>query len=780
MKSGILLTAAMCLSIIGGVFAQSNLDFETWGDNSAAGTNDPIGWGTFNTDAFAGPNSTLQETSQPGEGLSSARLVTTSGYLALLGIDTLGGMVSLGGNLLGSLVGGVPYSQTPTSVDMVYKSNIMPGDTGLILSQLSHWNGDSSVVDGFAIMQFAGPAVTNWTSASMPYAYLTSDTPDTVVFVAISSQELFFGIPKAIPGSTLELDAIVFNTGGTPCTSPTASFSSSSTSLAAVFTDGSNTTGNATYSWDFGDGFGTSSQQNPMYNYSSVGAYNVCLTVVDSCGTDQFCQNITITSGGGCPAPTASFSDMSSGLSVVFTDASTTTGTTTYLWDFGDGMGTSLQQNPAYTYVAAGTYNVCLLIADSCGTDSTCQTVSVADSTGCNLTVTVTSTDESAAGMNDGTATAFASNGTAPFNYLWSDGQTTAIATGLAPGIYTVTIIDADSCVTIGTANIAAGAVTCQIQITITVTDETGLGANDGTAVAVATNGTQPYVYLWSTGATTSAISGLAPGVYTCMVVDVDTCTTGGTGVVQAFQCTLTGTMNSTDETSLGAMDGTATVTVLGGTPPYIYMWSNFATTSSISGLAPGIYDVAVTDANGCTYNASAAVNPGGLGCNLSASVTGTGESQAGANDGTASVTSSGGTAPISVTWDTGDTSSTISGLAPGDYTVVLFDAMGCIATATYTVSAGLIIGVPEELAPAVSVNVYPNPAAGFVNFEITGGDRAMLYVFDFAGRMVKETTINHVLTEINTADFSNGMYFYQLIGANNVNIGSGKFVISK
>jgi PKD repeat protein len=784
MKSGILLTAAMCLGIIGGVFAQSNLDFETWGDNSAAGTNEPIGWGTFNTDAFAGPNSTFQETSQPGEGLSSARLVTTSGYFALLGVDTLGGMVSLGGNLLGDLVGGIAYTQTPTSVDLVYKSNIMPGDTGLFLVQLSHWDGvqAQTVLDAFAIYSFAGAAVTSWTPLNLPFTYFTTETPDTMIMLGISSQELFFGIPAAIPGSTLELDAIVLNTGGTPCTSPSATFTSSSTSLVASFADGSTTTGNVTYSWNFGDGFGTSSQQNPMYTYMAAGTYNVCLTILDSCGTDQFCQNITITSGGGCPAPTASFSDVSSGLSVVFTDASTTTGTTTYLWDFGDGMGTSLQQNPAYTYVAAGTYNVCLLIADSCGTDSTCQTVSVADSTGCNLTVTVTATDESAAGMNDGTATAFASNGTAPFNYLWSDplSQTTSTAVGLSSGGVTVLVTDADSCVTPGVAYIAAGAVTCQIQITITVTDETGLGANDGTAVAVATNGTQPYVYLWSTGATTSAISGLAPGVYTCMVVDADTCTTGGTGVVQAFQCTLTGTMSSTDETSLGAMDGTATVTVSGGTPPYVYVWSNFATTSSISGLAPGIYDVAVIDANGCTYNASAAVNPGGLGCNLSASVTGTGESQAGANDGTASVTSSGGTAPISVTWDTGDTSSTISGLAPGDYTVVLFDAMGCIATATYTVSVGLIIGVPEELAPAVAVNVYPNPAAGFVNFEITGGDRAMLYVFDFAGRMVKETTINHVLTEINTADFSNGMYFYQLIGANNVNIGSGKFVISK
>jgi len=72
-------------------------------------------------------------------------------------------------------------------------------------------------------------------------------------------------------------------------------------------------------------------------------------------------------------------------------------------------------------------------------------------------------------------------------------------------------------------------------------------------------------------------------------------------------------------------------------------------------------------------------------------------------------------------------------------------------------------------------LNIYPNPAAGFINFEIDGGDRAMLHVFDFAGRQVKEIAINQLLTEINTA-----MYFYQLIGMNSDHLGSGKFVIQK
>ena len=443
-----------------------------------------------------------------------------------------------------------------------------------------------------------------------------------------------------------------------------------------------------------------------------------------------------------------------------------------YLWD-----DPTAQTSATATGLSPGTYTVTAIDSDSCVVSGT---VVIQAAGGCTLTVVATSTNETSTGMNDGTGTAFAANGTLPYNYLWSDGQTMAIAANLAPGTYTVTVIDADSCSAITSIAILAGSVICQIQISITTTGETAPGGNDGSAEAVATNGTQPYFYLWSTGATSSSISGLAPGVYTCMVLDADSCQTGGTGVVQAFQCALSGTITSTDETSLGAMDGTATVTASGGSTPYAYLWDNFTTMSGITGLASGFYGVTVTDANGCTYSSIAAVNSGGLGCALSAAVTGTNESQAGTNDGTATVTVTGGTATVIFWTPGGQTSPSISSLSPGDYTVSVTDSMGCIATATYTVTAGMIIGVFEQSVPDVSVNVYPNPAANFINLEITGGDRAMLYVFDFAGRQIKKIAINQILTQINTADLKNGMYFYHSVGDLGEKIGSGKFVIHK
>ncbi|MBL4734936.1 MAG: PKD domain-containing protein, partial [Flavobacteriales bacterium] len=320
MKTRILLIVTMCFCLIGGAFAQTNMDLEIWGPTPPLSGSDPTGWGTGNTDQIAGPVSTFQETVNPGQGLSSARMVTTAGYLAIgAPQDIIGGFINSGTSpFLGNM--GVPYTQKPTSMDCQFMCNIMPGDTGAVLVQLTHWDGTAQILDGQGIIAFDG-TVNAWTPVNVPITYITADTPDTLLIVGISSIEIFFGSPVGIVGSTLYLDDFVLNTGG--CPAPTAGFTSTSNLLAATFTDGSTTTGGATYIWDFGDGVGTSTLQNPSYTYLAAGTYNVCLTIVDACGADQICQTITVT---GCPTPTAAFSSFDSSLTVIFNDLSTTTG----------------------------------------------------------------------------------------------------------------------------------------------------------------------------------------------------------------------------------------------------------------------------------------------------------------------------------------------------------------------------------------------------------------------------------------------------------------------
>ena len=158
---------------------------------------------------------------------------------------------------------------------------------------------------------------------------------------------------------------------GTYCSDVTASFSESTNDLVVSFTDAS--TNNDTWSWDFGDG-NTSTMQNPIHTYANNGTYTVCLIASSACDADTTCTSITVTS---CVNPTGSYTQIENPGGIVdFTNTSTITGTATYAWDFGDGQ-TSTSENPSNTYASNGAYTVCLIVSDSCGIDTTCNTINV-------------------------------------------------------------------------------------------------------------------------------------------------------------------------------------------------------------------------------------------------------------------------------------------------------------------------------------------------------------------------------------------------------------------
>jgi len=159
---------------------------------------------------------------------------------------------------------------------------------------------------------------------------------------------------------------------------PTASFTSTPNFLEVTFTDAS--VNADSYSWDFGDGAGTSTEANPVYTYAAAGTYTVSLTVTSTTNdSDTFSADVTVEA---VPVPpTADFSFAANFLEVTFTDGSAANdgNITGYAWDFGDGVGTSTDQNPVYTYAAAGTYQVMLTITfdDVLGETSASRTQSI-------------------------------------------------------------------------------------------------------------------------------------------------------------------------------------------------------------------------------------------------------------------------------------------------------------------------------------------------------------------------------------------------------------------
>lgn len=149
---------------------------------------------------------------------------------------------------------------------------------------------------------------------------------------------------------------------------PSASFSHSSTGLTTNFTDASTNT--TSWFWDFGDG-NTDTTQNPTHTYATTGTYTACLIATSSCGaTDTICDTVSV-----CVPPTAGITWVNQGGDTLnFMDAGANA--TSWFWAFGDG-GTSLTQNPQHIYTTAGTYQVCLISTNPCGTDTICDSVDV-------------------------------------------------------------------------------------------------------------------------------------------------------------------------------------------------------------------------------------------------------------------------------------------------------------------------------------------------------------------------------------------------------------------
>lgn len=208
-------------------------------------------------------------------------------------------------------------------------------------------------------------------------------------------------------------------------------------------------------------------------------------------------------------------------------------------------------------------------------------------------------------GQSQGSASLTLSQGSAPFTYLWSNGATTPAISGLASGVYTATITDANGCTTTQDALINdSNAPT----LTTIATPATCAGASDGTAFVNATGGTQPFTYLWSNGGSSANIVGLTAGTYQVTVVDAGGCQSFSNTMVTEPPAILTG-ITATGESCPGCSDGSATVIASGGIPPFSYLWSNGATTPALNNLPPGIYTVSVTDSSGCTVTDIATIN---------------------------------------------------------------------------------------------------------------------------------------------------------------------------
>lgn len=267
-------------------------------------------------------------------------------------------------------------------------------------------------------------------------------------------------------------------------------------------------------------------------------------------------------------------------------------GALSYSWSNG-------ATSPTLTGLTAGTYQVTVVDITGCVQ----STAAVVTQPAVALSAAVSSTPQTLNGIDNGTAAIAAAGGTPGYTYLWSNGANSANISGLPPGNYTVTVTDQRGCTAVQTTTV--NPVNCLITAAVTATNITCSGMQNGMASVALTGAPEPVSYLWSNGMTTATASGLAPGIYTVVVVDGSACSASGLATISEPPSFSNWSVQSTNPLCPTINDGSVEVNINGNTPPYQYSWSTGNTGNAAANLGPGTYTVTVTDQNGCQTSTS-------------------------------------------------------------------------------------------------------------------------------------------------------------------------------
>ena len=319
-------------------------------------------------------------------------------------------------------------------------------------------------------------------------------------------------------------------------------------------------------------------------------------------------------------------------------------------------------------------------------------------------------------GGSDGSATIVPTTGIPPYSYAWGLGDTTATVSGLAAGLYPVTVTDSNGCSLDLQVNVPNAGAPPVID-TVDAVSWTGCAEDNGGQIMPAiSGGTGPYSYAWSSGDTTTMLSSLPAGTYTLTVTDGLGCASSA-----AFQVSPPAVLSAsidaaTDALCFGEANGTAIGLATGGLPPYAYSWnSNPVQTGMLADFLPaGDYVLTVTDSLGCVKTDSFTISqPDSLGVTFVV----TDASGPFNADGQIVATAFGGIGGYTFTWDSGATGDTLTGLLFGQYIVTVTDVNGCAVTDTVEVDSP--ISSLNPLAGVRSARLFPNPAHTQVRLEM-------------------------------------------------------------
>jgi hypothetical protein len=451
--------------------------------------------------------------------------------------------------------------------------------------------------------------------------------------------------------------------------------------------------GNApfTYQWSNGATGQTASNLAP-------GTYG--LTVTDGAGCTATLSNMVVTAYTAMTLQSAIQQPTCQNQGAI--TASVQGGNAPYTYQWSNGATGQTASN-----LAPGTYS--LTVTDGAGCTATLSNMVITAYTAMALQSAI----QQPTCQNQGAITASVQGGNAPFTYQWSNGATGQTASNLAPGTYNLTVTDGAGC----TATLSNMVITAYTAMTLQSAIQQPTCQNQGAITASVQGGNAPFTYQWSNGATGQTASNLAPGTYNLTVTDGAGCTaTLSNMVVTAYTAMA---LQSAIQQPTCQNQGAITASVQGGNAPFTYQWSNGATGQTASNLAPGTYNLTVTDGAGCSATLSNMVITAYTAMALQSAI----QQPTCQNQGAITASVQGGNAPFTYQWSNGATGQTASNLAPGTYSLTVTDGAGCSATLS-----NMVITAYTAMALQSAIQQPTCQNQGTITVSVQGGNAPYTY----------------------------------------------------
>jgi gliding motility-associated-like protein len=444
------------------------------------------------------------------------------------------------------------------------------------------------------------------------------------------------------------------------------------------------------------------------------------------------------------------------------------------LWDGPNGFTST---NAIISNLEPGIYTLSVLDISSCFFEmdyeiTEPQELIIASETGIEI---------SCFGYNDGEIQISLQGGSLPYIYLWTTTNGSGLIpdvkdqSGLSQGNYTVLITDANNCTV--TANYEILDPT-ELLISEIHNSLSCFGDSNGTiTINIDQESLPEYTYTISgtdylgnpfTNSQTQpgplyTVSNLLAGIYDIIVSDINGCNK----IINAIEITqpndIIVDVSKVDETCYGASDGSITLNISGGTPTYIYDWSDFGSGTVRTNLSAGIYEVTVTDKNNCFKTISIEI----FGPEFHIDPEVRNISCFGANNGFINLNLNGGISPVSVSWDD-DTSAGLerNNLSPGTYTVLVTDSNSpsCPINQSFIITEPNAIVVNGDVTNAFDCDIV---ASGAINLLVTGG--TLPFSYSWSNGLTSEDLTNTppgdytvVITDVNGCEETKNFTVYR------------------